>query len=110
LICVKFQVPPCPLVSEALRALATRNILTLKNSYSTSDVSKIQGKVQADKVPVDVDYANPQYYVNEIEEEVNRLIKKRKDLSKDLQDPKNWSGHEKLRLWTNSQHKHLFVG
>lgn len=102
LICVNFQVAPSPLVSEALRALATKNILDLKDSALAVDDS---GRVSSN-----IDYANPHYYVDLIEEEVNRLIKKRRDLPKELQNPKNWSGYEKLRLWTNSQHKHLFIG
>lgn len=85
-------------MSEALRALATKNILALKDNLDAIEIDPL------------TDYANPNYYISLIDDEVNRLIKKRKDLSKDLQNPKNWNGYEKLRLWTNSQHKHLFIG
>lgn len=94
-ICVKFQVPPGPLVAQVLRALATRNIVQLASGTASENY----------------DFANPNFYVQLIEDEADKLIKNQARFGgKQDKNPQNWTGNDKLKLWSHSQRKHLFVG
>lgn len=117
-LCVHFRIMPGSLISEALRALATR-VVVANSDLVPPPVEQEEGvegvEVQQEQAPPvrtsfpTDDKIRPSILCS-IPQSIALIESEVKLLCKSNEEYEALTGLERLQLWTNAQPKHLFIG